>query len=693
MQDNYNASPAQCKPACDPDASVAFLDEFFGSEPRLLVAITADRKITAKTFAPGDDAARAWIERRNTRGNVYFSINPTKRPMEAKPAKDDVRAATHLWVDLDPAKDRPLEEERAEMLNLLNGSRPKGIPPFTWIIDSGRGYWGYLKLNVPKPLDGDLGLNTAQVEARALGIEVAYGRFADSCSNVDRIARLPGTVNHKTGRLAVVVSYEPTQTYPLEHFPKWGGAEPHGSGAEPQADPELVAQALATIPNDDSVPWNVWNRVGMAVFRATGGAGFEVFDAWSKKYVKYDAADTKARWEAYGSSPPTRIGAGTIFYLAREAGWKPPKNRDRRKGSVIVRAADVKMRPKDWLWEGHLLRGAQELLTGIPGLGKSQVQCSLVACATAALKWPDGAPAIAPVNVIMITAEDVLDQEVVPRLVAAGADTARVYFLTYIKTDDQKRQFLLAEDLDQLEREVAKIGSVGLVTIDPITAYLGGKTDSHKATDVRSQLGPLKDFAERTNVALSTITHPPKNSSQRAIDHFIGSQAFIAAGRIGHVCVEEQEEEEDEDGGGGGPTGRVLFANAKNNPHLKMSTLAYRVEGIIVGQDPDTGKNIEAARVVWDDEPVAVTADEAVAAAAKKGGKKDAGALDEAMAFLQGALQKGPRLATEVTAHAEAMMISTRTLARARKAAGVVATKESFDGPWKWELPPDASPI
>ena len=37
----------------------------------------------------------------------------------------------------------------------------------------------------------------------------------------------------------------------------------------------------------------------------------------------------------------------------------------------IVCAADIVMRPKDWLWAGHLLRGAQELLTGIPGLGKS----------------------------------------------------------------------------------------------------------------------------------------------------------------------------------------------------------------------------------------------------------------------------------------------------------------------------------
>ena len=48
-----------------------------------------------------------------------------------------------------------------------------------------------------------------------------------------------------------------------------------------------------------------------------------------------------------------------------------------------------------------------------------------------------------------------------------------------------------------LERAVADIGEVGLITIDPITAYMGAKLDSHKTTEVRSQLGPLKDFAER----------------------------------------------------------------------------------------------------------------------------------------------------------------------------------------------------
>jgi hypothetical protein len=161
--------------------------------------------------------------------------------------------------------------------------------------------------------------------------------------------------------------------------------------------------------------------------------------------------------------------------------------------AVLIRASDVVMRAKDWLWEGHLLRGAQELMTGIPGLGKSQIQCSFVGCATTKRRWPDGTPGLlVPVSVLMITAEDCLDQEVVPRLIAAGADLNKVHFLKCIKKDNKQRQFLLNEDLDQLETCLARVKDVGLIAIDPITAYMGGKVDRHKTTEVRSQLGPLK---------------------------------------------------------------------------------------------------------------------------------------------------------------------------------------------------------
>jgi hypothetical protein len=86
---------------------------------------------------------------------------------------------------------------------------------------------------------------------------------------------------------------------------------------------------------------------------------------------------------------------------------------------------------------------------------------------------PDGKPEPTPGNVIMVTAEDTRDQIIVPRLVAARANLSRVHFLKLIKEDDKKRTFLLSEDLEVLEQTLYRLGDVALVTLDPITAFMG----------------------------------------------------------------------------------------------------------------------------------------------------------------------------------------------------------------------------
>jgi putative DNA primase/helicase len=351
---------------------------------------------------------------------------------------------------------------------------------------------------------------------------------------------------------------------------------------------------------------------------------------------------------------------------------------------VVICAADVTMKPLGWLWEGHLLRGSQELLSGLPDLSKSTVQINYIACATARLPWPDGAPAIEPMNVVMLTAEDTLEQIVVPRLRAARADVSRVHFLKCIKTDEHDRQFLLAEDLDRLESLVKKIGNVGLITIDPITAYMGGRMDSHKATEVRAQLGPLKDFAERTNIAISTITHPPKAATLRALDHFIGSQAFIAACRVGHLCIAETEENET---GERLPTGRILFTNVRNTAYRqRMSTLAYRKVEVTVGTaEQGFERPVTAPQIVWEG-PVDITADAAVAAASGK--KSDQ--QPKVQAFLREMLKDGRAVPQkEIEEAATKKGFTDKQLRTAKEKLGVHVDKEpgKMTGGWFWQLP------
>lgn len=100
----------------------------------------------------------------------------------------------------------------------------------------------------------------------------------------------------------------------------------HASG-DPQADPLRIAAALNAITNTGPADWEAWNRIGMAVWRATGASeiGWQAFNAWSARNASYDPAETRKRWEHYETSPPTSIGAGTLFHMARRVEEAPPE--------------------------------------------------------------------------------------------------------------------------------------------------------------------------------------------------------------------------------------------------------------------------------------------------------------------------------------------------------------------------------
>ena len=85
-----------------------------------------------------------------------------------------------------------------------------------------------------------------------------------------------------------------------------------------------VVSALAAIPNEDRA-WVDWNKLGMAIWAATDGseAGGEAFAAWSAKSPKNNPQTTSERWRHYATSPPTRLGFGSLVYWARHysPGW------------------------------------------------------------------------------------------------------------------------------------------------------------------------------------------------------------------------------------------------------------------------------------------------------------------------------------------------------------------------------------
>jgi putative DNA primase/helicase len=366
--------------------------------------------------------------------------------------------------------------------------------------------------------------------------------------------------------------------------------------------------------------------------------------------------------------------AGINIRELADKAWSEPKPKqneaDKSDGLVIICAADVEPIQVEWIWQDRLARGKLTLLTGNPDVGKSQVAADMAARVTKGKHWPNGA--LAPIgDVVILASEDAINDTWVPRLMAADADLTRVHFVKMvIGKDGRRRTFNLQQDIESLAGKIAGLNNVQLVIIDPVTSYLG-KVDSHRTNEVRAVMEPVTDFAERSHVAILAITHPPK-AQATAMNAFTGSLAFVAASRIAFLIIEEPE------------TGRRLMLPVKNNVGPKAQGRGYSIVAKMVTD------RIDAPHVVWDDAPVDVTADQAIAAAAAN--IKDPGALDAAMDFLREALANGAVLCEEIKEQAKAANIKDRTVRRARESLRVVFKKDGFQGQATWALPENGRP-
>src|SRR4029077_5284727 len=132
----------------------------------------------------------------------------------------------------------------------------------------------------------------------------------------------------------------------------------------------------------------------------------------------------------------------------------------------------------------------------------------------------------------------------------------------------------------------------------------------------------------------------------RALPRFSGSIALVGPPRAAFAVIEDPDNE-----------GRMLFLHAKNNMGAKPQGLAFRLVQILL-----EGLTKPVSYVVWDSEPVNMTANEAMAASATE----DYSALDEAQEFLRDELRAGPVEADIIRSQAKKAGIADRTLKRAR---------------------------
>ncbi len=216
-----------------------------------------------KTFTdPGQ--AHGWLEALSGRRNLYFMVNPTRGKVDKKAKKEDVEELAFLHVDVDPRKGEDLKSEQARAIKVLEGFSPSPSA----IIFSGGGYQAFWRLEEPVYIGGDAN-RIAESEAYNRQMEIVLG--GDHCWNIDRIMRIPGTINipdekkRKRGRtetLATIVELSDI-TYPLHDFtPAPEVQSTKGTGS---ANKVVISGNLPRLKDLDELPEEVTQRTRMLI--------------------------------------------------------------------------------------------------------------------------------------------------------------------------------------------------------------------------------------------------------------------------------------------------------------------------------------------------------------------------------------------------------------------------------------------
>jgi hypothetical protein len=366
--------------------------------------------------------------------------------------------------------------------------------------------------------------------------------------------RWPGSWHLKaTPNLAKITSYDsaaeahlPEAIEALEVAAEKAGLKHEGmdgsaSSGTPQADIELIKAALATIPNTDE-HWDEWTRIGMMLYRATGASqdGLDAWCTWSEKSRKFVAGACEDRWSHFAMSPPTRIGAGTLFMMARAAGWQRPKPTPKSERPTADAAVDHAVADTlsaiawaalsikaDVRLLGHVITSTtRAFLVGATGLGKTLMAYGMVggmATGRGFLHWTCDRPSRwliidgeMPSALVKTRADDMIRR--------AGRDRVPPHGIM-IYSRDRAEQFAEAfPDLGQMQplnteaghnfitALIAAVGGVDGVLFDNLMSLAPG---DQKDEEIWASCIPLVEALSRRGIAQLWCDHTGHNSARQ----------------------------------------------------------------------------------------------------------------------------------------------------------------------------------
>lgn len=151
----------------------------------------------------------------------------------------------------------------------------------------------------------------------ANGIDTRGGT-ADRCTG--HIVVFPSTINGK--------EYIWEEGGEVPHMPEWVSESLGQPWREKSKDdkpkqevPTSQINRMLTVIDPDSLSYEDWVRVGMALKSACGDDGLELWDEWSSGGSRRKANECGFRWKSFDEGGS--VGFGTLLFMAKEAGWRP----------------------------------------------------------------------------------------------------------------------------------------------------------------------------------------------------------------------------------------------------------------------------------------------------------------------------------------------------------------------------------
>jgi hypothetical protein len=530
---------------------------------------------------------------------IYYTLNPCRADLDGPAKAADILRRRWLLVDIDPTRPADVsasdtEKAAAAMVAVKVIEDRTGVGwPAPVLIDSGNGYHLLWRVDLPNDKLAQQWLK--QALARLGELESPEAHVDRAVHNAARISKLPGTwarkgsdTQERPHRLARLLQVpEALGVVTVEQIRELIGPEPKpaekhvkltatsGPGPDAYCRAALAGECAAVALEPDG---GRNNRLNLAAFKLGGLLHLGTFSrsdveaalthaARRAGLTDKDIAQTIASGLDAGileprEGPEREQPPPAPFLLDPDTTESTGKSGRTYKFPLIIRGADVQPKVVRWLWQDRIPFGFLTLMAGRTGVGKSFTTLDIAARQTVGGEIPNGGGECFQPGSVLIISEDPHDYVLAPRLLEAGADMARVSFMSW----EAMGSFTLA-DSEMLDDTYHAAGSPKLVVIDPPTNFLGQK-DEHRNAEVRGVLMGVSIWSMRHDVATVLITHCNKGikKDMAALDRVIGSVAWASTSRIAHIFSPHP-----------GERGQAVWIPLKNNLGPVADGLAFRI--------------------------------------------------------------------------------------------------------------------